>query len=133
MRTNRDQERKAAKAMGIGTSIFSILFLIFWCIVVASMRAWFMLLFAIPTMGFLVFRLVIMLRQDKKKDPWEMPHRRSPDPASVHSAAEDVFERVANRGSEDARSGGSPRFCHSCSYWVHNDFQFCPRCGRRIF
>ena len=129
MRTDRDQQRRAAKAMGIGTSIFSILFLIFWCIVVASMRAWFMLLFAIPTMGFLVFRLVIMLRQDKKKDPWEMPDRHYTNDSHGYSSAWGAFDDASRK----TNTSHTPRFCHSCSYWVHNDFQFCPRCGRRIF
>lgn len=132
MRTDRETERKAAMAMGIAVSIFGIFFVVIWCVIAASIGAWFMILFAIPVAGFLVLRLVFMLRQPKR-DPWDIPHRRSPDPASVHSAVEDVFERAANRGSEDARSGRSPRFCHSCSNWIHNDFQFCPKCGRRIF
>ena len=129
MRTDREQQRRAAKAMGVATSVFSIFFVIIWCVIVASMGAWFMLLFAIPIAVFSVCRLVFILRQEKKKDPWDIPDRRYPDFSSMHEAAEDVFRRA----SDGKATGSSPRFCHSCSHWIHNDFQFCPKCGRRIF
>ena len=129
MRTNRDQERKAAKAMGIAVSIFGIFFVVIWCVIAASIGAWFMLLFAIPIIGFWVFRLVLTVQLGKQKDPWGTPDRRYPNDPPRYPPEHDPFgERP--RGSENSRT---PRFCHSCSYWVHNDFQFCPRCGRRLF
>ena len=128
MRTDRDQERKAAKAMGVAVSVFSIIFVMIWCVAAASMGAWFMLLFAIPIIGILVSRLVFMLRL-AKKDPWDIPQGYTRDFSSTHRTVEDVFERAAN--GDAGRS--SPRFCHNCNFWMDSDFQFCPKCGRRIF
>ncbi len=112
MQWDREKERNAAKKMGIGVSIFAIVFAVFWCIMAASMGAWFMLLFGIPFAGLLVYRLIIMLRltrDDTPKqprqeiDPWDRP--------------------AANHSSEN---------CPYCGFRLEQGFEFCPKCGRRL-
>lgn len=119
MKWDRDQERKAGKAAYIGFSVFGLLFLCLWCAVVMKIGAWFMLLFAIPMVGILIYRLYLGLRngkddpkrnQSKEADPWG----RSP---------------VQPPKLEDAAKRG--RFCPYCGSGIEEAFTFCPTCGRR--
>ena len=57
MSWDRESERKAGKSMAIGGSVFGIVFILIWCITAASMGAGIMLLFGLPMLGFMIFRL----------------------------------------------------------------------------
>lgn len=131
MRTDRENQRKAAIGMAVAIHIFGIAFVLIWCLIVASMGAWFMLLFAVPIAVILAVRLVFLLKP-AKHDPWDAPKQHFPDFPSMHSAVEDVFERAATRDHADAQPRRSPRFCHNCSCWIHNNSPFCPKCGRPV-
>lgn len=131
MNWNRDRERKAARAMGIGISIFAIVFAVVWCILAVSIGAGFMLLFGIPFVAILIFWLVNLLRMTKKdprptqeSDPWD----------TTWSAMKEEFQDAARQQPRDpdARKR-SQKFCHHCSFWLQDGFEFCPKCGRRIF
>ena len=111
---DREKRRKAGKAMGIGVSIYSIVFMVVWCGIAAAMGAWFMLIFGLPMLGFLIFRLAFMLKKSKapqQKEPWEQPDR----PQSTYETA--------------TRKDG---FCPYCGRTLEEDFSFCPACGRRL-
>lgn len=112
MEWNRDKERKTGKAMGIGTSIFALVFIVIWCITAAGMGAWFMLIFGLPMLGFMIFRLAVILRNTKEtpKEPWEQPEQ----PRS------------------DSYRTSTQKFCPYCSKELETDFVFCPICGRRL-
>ena len=131
MRTDRENQRKAAIGMAVAIHIFGIAFVLIWCLIVASMGAWFMLLFAVPIAVFLAIRLVFLLKP-AKNDPWDAAKQHFPDFQSMHSAVEDVFERAANSDHADAQPRRSPRFCYNCSCWIHNNSPFCPKCGRPV-
>ncbi len=109
---NRDKERRAAKKMTIASSLFGIAFLIFWCIMAASMGAWVMLLFGIPMLGLMIYRFILCLQLSKEdedstkaQDPWDAP---PPQPRQEEN------------------------FCPYCSYPLQPGFAFCPKCGRKL-
>ena len=120
MAWDRDKERKIAGSYSIGISIFGLVFAIFWCCAAASMGAWFMLIFGIPFVGMMIFRLVTsikMMQKGKGKssaDPWDRP------------AAEQTLSK------SDAFDSSTNGYCPYCGSAVHETFQFCPKCGRRL-
>ena len=106
-----EKQRKAGKNMTIGMAVFQIVFAVFWCLVVAGMRVWFMLLFGLAFLGFSIYRLVILLqlsREDQKPprptDPWEQP-------------------------APTAKNEG---YCPYCGAAVEGKFAYCPSCGRKL-
>jgi len=121
MAWDRDKEKRAGKAMGIGASIFAVLFAIFWCILAASMGAWFMLVFGIPFVSMAVYRLYVCIQyakadskstQQKQTDPWDHP----------------VPDRIPPRDNSTSAAG---KFCPYCGGGIQDTFEFCPKCGRR--
>ncbi|MBR3949197.1 MAG: hypothetical protein IKJ84_00825 [Oscillospiraceae bacterium] len=117
MAWDREKEKKAGKAMTIGSCIYGVVFSIVWNILAASMGANFMLLFGIPFLIFMLYRLYVCIqvaKEDKKAsqpqpDPWDRPTiSQSPHTPSTAS------------------------FCPYCATPLQPDFQFCPKCGRRI-
>ena len=112
---HRENERKAAKVMGIGTIIFGFLFMIVWCALAISGGAWFMCLFAIPMFGVLGFRLYAILKAGKKdqkpREPWEQP-------PEAHTS-------YTTGASENG-------YCPYCGTTLQEGFSFCPKCGRRL-
>lgn len=117
MSWDRSGERKAVKAMTIGSCICAIVFVVIWCALAAAMSAWFMLLFGLPLLGFMIFRLCVCIRPAREKsreaDPWDQPPRPR-DP-------------VCNAGA-----GRGEGFCPYCGEAVKGQFVFCPKCGRRL-
>ena len=116
MAWDREQEKKAGKAMSIGSCVFGLVFAIFWCIAAASMGAWFMLIFGIPFVGMMAYRLYVIsqyAKEDsapaKETDPWDRP-----------SAPE--------APKQPAPGGG--RFCPYCGGELQKNFAYCPTCGR---
>ena len=111
---DREKERKAGRAVGIGGSIYGIVFMVIWCGIAAAMGAGFMLIFGLPMLGFMIFRTVVMVKKskaEKEKEPWEQPD--SPrDPCE-------------SRTRQDG-------FCPYCGRQLSDDFTFCPACGRRL-
>ena len=115
MAWDREKERKAGKAMSLGSSIFGLVFAIFWCVMAASSGGWFMLIFGIPFVGMMIYRLYVIsqyAKEDKPKevDPWERP--------------------AVESGSTPPQSGGNG-FCPYCGAAIQPDFEYCPKCGRR--
>ena len=114
---DRDKERKAGKAMTIGGSIYAIVFMVIWCALAAASGAWFMLIFGLPMLGFVIFRLAFMLKKSKQKpvDPWEQAeHPRQADGYTTFT--------------QNTRDG----FCPYCGEEVKAGFAFCPKCGRKL-
>ena len=115
MSWDREKERKAGKAIGIGGSIYGIVFMVVWCGIAAAMGAGFMLIFGVPMLIFMVYRLIVILKKSKapkEKDPWEQTQ-----PTQTHCET-----------SESRRDG----FCPYCGRQLSEDFSFCPTCGRRL-
>lgn len=118
---DREKERKAGRAMGIGACLFSILFILVWCVMAAAMGAWFMLLFGVPFLGLMIYRLVICIRltqKEKAVEPWEQEDR--------HLSA------VTPRKGAESFGGSAAGYCPYCAQPCQDDFSFCPKCGRRI-
>lgn len=115
MSWDREKERKASKAVGIGSSIFAVVFMVIWCGIAVAMGAWFMLIFGLPMLSFMVFRVVVLVKKSKaeaQKEPWEQPDR-----------SEKTYD--APRTHRDG-------FCPYCGRELSDDFTFCPTCGRRL-
>ena len=113
---DRDTQRKAGKAYGIGMSVFVLIFGVVWCVAVAASGAWFMLLFGFAFVGLAAYRLAMMLKlsknEKKERDPWEL----------------DQHETYTSATS--AASGC--RHCPYCGESIEERFVFCPICGRRL-
>ena len=115
MSWDREKERKAGKAIGIGGSIYGIVFMVIWCGLAVAMGAWFMLIFGVPMLGFMIFRTVAIVQKskaEKQKEPWEQPDR-SQSSCETHRTHQDGF-------------------CPYCGRQLSEDFTFCPACGRRL-
>ena len=111
MAWDRDKERKAGKAMSVGSCVFGLIFSIFWCVAAASMGAWFMLIFGIPFVGMMAYRLYVISQYAKEEpkqetDPWDRPAQ--PD-----------------------RPAGGNGFCPYCGGSIQEGFEYCPKCGRK--
>ena len=115
MSWDREKERKAGKAMTIGTSIFGIVFLIIWTLIAPS----FMKLFGLAGLAMMIYRLYVMIQlsnEDKKPnsqteiDPWDRP-------------------AISDTPQHSTDPNG---FCPYCGSAVQSEFQFCPKCGRRL-
>lgn len=112
MAWDRDKERRAGKAMSVGSCIFGLIFSIFWCVAAASMGAWFMLIFGIPFVGMMVYRLYVISQyaKDDEKGP---------------QSETDPWDRPAPSG----QASGSG-FCPYCGGSIQEGFEYCPKCGR---
>ncbi len=108
-----ERKRRAGKLLGIGGSIYGVVFMVAWCAIAGAMDAWFMLIFGVPMLIFMIVRLGVMLSKAKEtpKEPWEQP----PEP--------DCYERGR------CKTAG---FCPYCSFHTEEDFDYCPKCGRRL-
>ena len=80
----------------------------------AAMGAWFMLIFGIPFVGMMAYRLYVMLKLSKDEpkqlpksevDPWDRPQE---------------LERSTGNG-----------YCPYCGGAVQENFAYCPKCGRK--
>lgn len=118
MSWDREKERRAGKAMTVGSCVFGLIFSVFWCVMAVSMGAGFMLIFGIPFAGLMGYRLYVLLQLSKgqpkehtrrEAEPWERP---------VH----------AETRTDAAGSG----YCPYCGSSVETEFAFCPKCGRKL-
>ena len=109
---DREKERKAGKAWHMGASVVALIFGIFWCLAALSMGAGFMLIFGIPVVGLMVYRLVMVAKYGDKRT--EQPPRQEEDPWERQ-------EKTAVNG-----------FCPYCGSSVEESFEYCPKCGRKL-
>ena len=115
---DRKKERKAGKNMTIGSTVFALIFAIFWCFMAASMGAGFMVIFGILFIGMTGYRLYVLLQL--AKDQEEKEHLKEADP----------WERPAVEAPR--QDGGAKNgFCPYCGSAVQAEFQYCPNCGRK--
>ena len=116
MAWDREKEKKAGKALTIGTCIYGLVFSVAWCAIALAMGAGFMLIFGIPFALFMGYRLYVVLQITKDEE------RKSP-PKEV-----DPWDRPA---PERSASGTANGFCPYCGRTVETDFSYCPSCGRK--
>ena len=112
---DREKERKAGKAYHMGSSVFGLIFSIFWCLAACSMGAWFMLIFGLPFVGMMLFRLVMCAKYTEEKP--QQPSQDSVDP----------WERPTPHRQEKGNG-----FCPYCGSGVEDGFEYCPKCGRKL-
>ena len=121
MAWDREKERKVAGGYRIGVNVFGLVFSIFWCIMAASMGAWFMLIFGIPFVGMMGFHLAMSIKmmnaeKNKTKEPWEGGQ------SYTSTYTPPVSQPTGQRGS----------FCPYCGGAVEETFEYCPKCGRKL-
>jgi hypothetical protein len=112
MSWDREKERKAGKTWHMGVSLVALIFGIFWCLAALSMGAGFMLVFGIPVVGLMAYRLVMVAKHGEDKP--KQPLRQEADPW-------DRQERPVADG-----------FCPYCGSSVEETFEYCPKCGRKL-
>lgn len=118
MAWDREKGKKAGKAMTIGSCIYGIVFLLVWCGLAARMGVFIMLLFGIPMLILMCYRLYVCIqisKEDKQKQP-----PKEPDP----------WDRPSISSAQEPPAGSG--FCPYCGSSVQTDFEFCPKCGRRL-
>ena len=112
MAWDREKEKKAGKAMTLGGCIFGLVFAIFWCLMAAFIGAGFMLIFGIPFVGFMAYRLYVMV-QLSKEEPRQEPKQES-DP-----------------WDQPPQAPAAGNFCPYCGSAIQENFAYCPKCGRK--
>lgn len=112
MSWDRDKERKAGKAWHMGMSVVALVFGIFWCLAALSMGAGIMLIFGIPFVGLLAYRLVMVAKYGEEKP--KAPPRQEVDPW------------------EQREKTNTDGFCPYCGSAVEESFAYCPKCGRKL-
>ena len=112
MAWDREKEKKAGKAMTLGSCIFGLVFSIFWCCMALAIGAGFMLIFGIPFVGMMIYRLYVIL-QLSKEEPEQTPPKET-DPW--------------DRPQETASGSG---YCPYCGSPIQAGFAYCPKCGRK--
>ena len=117
MSWDREKEKKAGKAYHLGFSVFGLVFAIFWCIAAASMGAGFMLIFGIPFVGLMAFRLVMISKHGEEAP--KQPPRQETDP----------WEQQVPPRREHTNGNG---YCPYCGSFVSESFEYCPKCGRKL-
>ena len=116
MAWDREKEKKAGKAMTIGSCVYGLVFSIAWCCIALAMGAGFMLIFGVPFAVFMGYRLFVVLQMTKEDkeaprkevEPWDRPG-------------------VESRSASGVANG----FCPYCGRAVEADFSYCPSCGRK--
>lgn len=112
MAWDREKERKAAKAWHKGMSLVAVIFGVLWCVAALSMGAGIMLIFGIPFVGLLIYRLVMVSRYGEEERNVSARHETAPwEPQG----------RPAENG-----------FCPYCGSAVDASFDYCPKCGRKL-
>ncbi len=111
----REKRRKAAKNLTLGTGIFGLVFILFWCGMAVWMEAGFMLLFGIPMFILCAYRLYKVLTLNRE----EPEH-----PGGQEDQACDYRENPAREEDQS--------FCPYCGCPREESYSFCPKCGRRI-
>ena len=120
MSWDREKEKKAGKAMTMAGCIYGIVFMVFWCAVVAAMRVWIFLLFGLFGLGMSIYRLYVCIQVSKAE---KKKHQEETDPWDRPAISEPPRRDTSNTGSG---------FCPYCGGSVQEGFAFCPKCGRRL-
>ena len=100
----------------MGFAVFGLVFAIFWCLVALSMGAGFMLIFGLPFVGFMAFRLGVMAKHGEEGQ--KQPPRQTEDPWDQQEFPQ---RETQNNG-----------FCPYCGSAVEETFEYCPKCGRKL-
>jgi hypothetical protein len=117
--------------MGVAGGIAAVLFGIFWCILTASMGAWFMIPFGLIFIGMAVYSVIYnyhnatsekrysivdIVDDNEEKDPLNEKYGK------MVSASQDAYEK----------NGTSVSYCPYCGTAVDSKFDFCPKCGKKL-
>lgn len=118
MAWDREKERKAGKTYHVGISILGLIFSIFWCCAVVAMDAWFMLIFGLGFMTLSAYRLVLCFKYGDEETKKTVPQETDP------------WEHTSVPRQETADHSGG--YCPYCGTSVNDNFDYCPKCGRRL-
>ena len=112
MSWDREKERKAGKAWHLGTSVIALIFAVFWCLAALSMGAGFMLIFGVPFVGLLAYRLVMVAKHGEEK-PRQTPQQET-----------EPWDRQQTPNADG--------WCPYCGSSVEKTYEYCPKCGRKL-
>lgn len=136
---------------GFGVALFGIV----WCIVAASMGAWFMLPFGIIFIVMAVggaaynahnatsedrYSVIDIVDEDEEPDPLNEKYGRKTTVESKRTTSAEgtrtILEEITGVASEETEKANSDKsdtnFCPYCGRAVEGDYEFCPKCGKKL-
>ena len=117
--------RGPSKMSAVG-SIFAAVFGVFWCIAAGAIGAWFMIPFGLCFIGFAIYNAVYHSHNATSENRYSafdiVDSEEEPDP---------LGEKNGHSASDDAPGTGAA-YCPYCGKPVEGDFDFCPKCGKKL-
>jgi len=117
--------------LGMVGGIAAALFGIFWCILAASMGAWFMVPFGLIFVGVAVYNAIYNYRNATSKDRYSII-----DIVDEDEETDPLNEKYGRKATSNhpvfEENGTSAAYCPYCGMAVDSEFDFCPKCGRKL-
>ncbi len=115
--------------LGAAGSIFAACFGVFWCIMAGAMGAWFMIPFGLLFVGFAIYSAVYNHHNATADNRYSVidivDSEEEPDPLN------EQIKRSSDPGRQDV-PGTCAAFCPFCGTPVAGEFDFCPKCGKKL-
>lgn len=115
---------KLIAVQSIGVALFGV----FWCILALCMGAWFMVPFGLIFVGMAVYQAIYHSRNATAEDRYSIvdivDSDEESDPMNVRYGRES--------GASNNVPGTSVAFCPYCGSAVEGNFDFCPKCGKKL-
>ncbi len=114
-------------------SVFAAAFGVFWCIAAGAMGAWFMIPFGLLFVGFAIYGACYHYRNATAKDRYSVidivDETEESDPLNEkYGGKKDGYES----DKKDNVPGTAAKYCPYCGAAVQGDFDFCPKCGKKL-
>lgn len=124
--------RGPSKLSAVG-SILAAVFGVFWCIVAGSMGAWFMIPFGLIFIVFAIYQAVYHHHNATSEDRYSVidivDSEEESDPLNEKYGRQ---EKPAQTVGPEGIPGTSVAYCPYCDKPVEGDFDFCPKCGKKL-
>ena len=124
--------RGPSKLSAVG-GIFAAVFGVFWCIAAGAMGAWFMIPFGLLFVGFAIYNAMYHHHNATSEDRYSFVD--IVDSSEESDPLNDEYGRKRNVMETDTYSdayGTSVAYCPYCGNPVEGDFDFCPKCGKKL-
>ena len=122
--------RGPSKMSALGSLLVAI-FGVLWCVAAGAMGAWFMLPFGLLFVGFAIVNTVYHYHNATAEDRYSVvdvvDSGEEPDPLN-----EKYGKAAGKRAGTEDRPGTGAAYCPFCGRPVDGDFEFCPKCGRKL-
>jgi len=117
--------------MGMVSGIAAALFGIFWCIIAGSMGIWFMVPFGIIFVGIAIYNVIYNHHNATSENRYSIV-----DIVDEDEETDPLNERFGKKASTSRTisevNGTSAAYCPYCGTSVDSEFDFCPKCGKKL-